>query len=80
MFLVLDDVDLAVLPEPSGGFSLRVTHDRLPFALFLPIDKGRAHKLLDAAKENMAPHVQVAGVDDMRKVTHGPEHPSGRAA
>lgn len=48
MLLVIDDGMIGVGPEPSGGVSIKISHEKLPFDLFIPLPKDRAVPMRDA--------------------------------
>ena len=53
MELLMGDAQIAIAPEPSGGVVLKIAHEKLPFTMWIPLEKDRATMLVDAMVDIM---------------------------
>lgn len=49
----MGDAQIALAPEPSGGFVLKIAHEKLPFTIWIPVERDRADTFADALMNTM---------------------------
>lgn len=70
MLLVIDSSAIAVAPEPTGGFALKISQiEGLPgIDVFIPVGKGQADEFIENVKDIMgtnSPDVEIFGPGDV---------------
>jgi hypothetical protein len=78
LLLILDQCNLSLAAEPSGGVTLRVTEiEGLPnTTLLIPVVRDSATQLYDGMGSFLE-KTKVYGLDDMRREAHaGPSKPA----
>jgi hypothetical protein len=58
---------VALAPEPSGGVVLKIAHEKLPFTMWIPLEKDRADQFEQAIKEIRGKHLASVTNEDVNR-------------